>query len=88
MRERKRLTCPVAVSLPAGIDAGNAEHLGGQLPPVFVPGVIAAIAETGLTVFAALLAAVSPPRPCHPTNRARQQPSCQCDGSRADRHGR
>jgi hypothetical protein len=47
------------VSLPAEIDIANAEHAGEQLRAAFAPGVAAIIAEMGLTVFSAPLAAVS-----------------------------
>jgi hypothetical protein len=51
MRDQVRLTRPVAVSLPAGIDIANAEHVGEQLRAVFAPGVPAVIVKMGLTVF-------------------------------------
>ena len=51
MRDQERLTCPVVVSLPAGIDIANAEHVGEQLRAAFAPGVTAVSAEVGWTVF-------------------------------------
>jgi hypothetical protein len=48
MRDQERLTRPVVVSLPAGIDTANAEHVGEQLRAAFAPAVIA---EMGLMVF-------------------------------------
>lgn len=51
MRDQERLTPPVVVSLPAEIDAGNAEHFGEQLRAAFATGVTAVIAGIGLTVF-------------------------------------
>ena len=59
MRDQERLTRPLVMSPPAEIDIANAEHVGGQLCAAVAPGVIAVIAEIGLTVFAAPLAAVS-----------------------------
>lgn len=51
MRDPECLTCPVAVSLLAGIDIANAEHVGEQLGAAFAPSVTAGIAEIGPAVF-------------------------------------
>jgi hypothetical protein len=59
MRDQESLTRLVVVSPPAEIDIANAEHVGERLRAAFAPSVTVLIAEMGLTVFVAPLAAVS-----------------------------
>lgn len=51
MSEAEPAPAPVVVTLPAEIDAANAERVGGQLQAAFTPGVTVVIADMTSTVF-------------------------------------
>ena len=51
MSDAERVPAPVIVTLPAEIDAANAESVGERLRAAFTPGVTVVIADMTATVF-------------------------------------
>ena len=82
MRDLERLTCPVVVSPPAGIDIANAEHAGEQLHAAFAPSVSAVTAEMGLTVLCCTFGRRQLVAGCRHSSHVRQIPEADCRASR------